>query len=91
MAMDRADYVKFLDHLGKLGKWRNACPICGTRNWEAHGPIAMRSLAYERAQAAGFLVPSNVESVFPAVLLICKKCHYFHQFAWRPIEKGEGG
>jgi len=87
MAMDPADFAKLQAHLAKLGRRSMACPICGTRNWEAHGPLSMRSLEWERMEASGLLNPTE-PGIFASVLLICRKCHFFHQFAWRPIELG---
>ncbi|HLK93930.1 MAG TPA: hypothetical protein VKZ18_28820 [Polyangia bacterium] len=87
MPMDPGEFEKFQAHLMKIGRWNNACPICGTRNWQAHGPLSMRTLQWERMEATGYL---NTEDpgVFASVLLICGRCHFFHQFAWRPIEMG---
>jgi hypothetical protein len=89
MPMDPADFTKFQAHLARLGRQNTVCPFCGTRDWIAHGPLSMRTLEWEQLQAAGLIGPGP--EVFATALLICKRCHFFYQFAWRPIELGGAG
>jgi hypothetical protein len=90
MGMDPKDFEKLVAHLEKQGKWMldRSCPVCGTEDWSGHGPVNMLAPSAQVVQG-GWGRMRITGDAFPVVALICKRCFFTRQFAWKPIS-GEG-
>jgi hypothetical protein len=85
MAMSDEDFKILLDHIKShaQGGTMKPCPICGTNQWAADGPMALiRPKETEAERATG----SSAIVTYPVLTLTCKKCFYILTFAWIPME-----
>lgn len=64
----------------KFGGHMPSCPACRYTHWEFAGLLAIPGYHGENAP--------QTTTTTPVVALVCKRCFYVMQFAWRPIDLG---
>lgn len=91
MGMEPKDFDRLVAHLKK--HWLNRdCPICGTDDWSANGPVDLLGMETPHSGLPNMYgIKSAPGEALPVVVLTCKRCFFTRQFAWKPIDEASGG